>query len=145
MEGINNSEHKSKFQYSSESPPLRSELSTSSSHWQEKSRDRKRKKLSSSPDCEWGKSYKNKDSSERIKKQMNDRKVEVIDEPNEDEPSDITGCSQQITAALHQQIAATVPQTQPIMHQPPIFTGPYPPYGYKAPENYMDHSKVIMQ
>ncbi|GFY43963.1 ecto-NOX disulfide-thiol exchanger 1 [Trichonephila inaurata madagascariensis] len=137
MEG-NNSEPKNKFQYSSEGLTSRSTSSTSNSHWQDKSRDRKVKKRSPTPDEDWDKSSKFKDMLERIKKETNDKKMDVKDEQKEEQKSDIAGPSHQITASLQQQIAATVPQAQPIIHQPPICSGPYSSYGYGPSESYMD-------
>lgn len=134
MEANDNSEQKSELQSSTESTPSRPGQSSSNTHLQDKSRDRKHKKRSRSPENDWN--VKNKDSSEKLKKQKNDKIEE--DKQNGNQSYDVSGPSQQMATALPQQMAVTVPPNQPIMHQPPMYTSPYPPFGFGAPDNYMD-------
>ncbi|GFR00807.1 ecto-NOX disulfide-thiol exchanger 1 [Trichonephila clavata] len=144
MEASNNSEHKNEFQYSSESTTSRSGQSSSSTHLQDKPRDRKHKKRSRSPENDWNASSKSKDTSDRLKKQKNDKMEEINgnNQINGNQSYDVSGQSRHMAAALQQQMAATIPLNQPVMHPPPIYTNFYPPphFGFAPGDSYVDAS-----
>ncbi|GFU62766.1 ecto-NOX disulfide-thiol exchanger 2 [Nephila pilipes] len=137
MEENNNSDFESELQYSGESSTSHSGQS-SNNQLHVKSRDRKNKKRSRSPENDWNKPCKNKDTSERMKIQKtNDAKDD--DKRNGNQPYEVMGTAQ-MPNPLHQRMAVTISPTPTMMHQPPIYTGPYPPYAFGPQENFIDHN-----
>ncbi|GFU25548.1 uncharacterized protein NPIL_605421, partial [Nephila pilipes] len=138
MEENNNSDFESELQYSGESSTSHSGQS-SNNQLHVKSRDRKNKKRSRSPENDWNKPCKNKDTSERMNIQKtNDAKDD--DKRNENQPYEVLNTAQ-MPNPLHQRMAVTISPTPTMMHQPPIYKGPYPPYAFGPQENFIDHNQ----
>ncbi|GFY13783.1 ecto-NOX disulfide-thiol exchanger 1 [Trichonephila clavipes] len=134
MEANNNSEHKNESQYSNESSTSRSGQPSSSTHLQDKPRDRKHKKRSRSPENDWNAASKNKDTSERSKKQNNSGNDQIIG----NQSYDVSGPSRQMATPLHQ-MAATIPPNPQVMHQQHLYPSSYPPhFGYGPADNFAD-------
>ncbi|GFV65917.1 hypothetical protein TNCV_1531321 [Trichonephila clavipes] len=139
MEANNNSEHKNESQYSIESSTSRSGQPSSSTHLQDKPRDRKHKKRSCSHENDWNAASINRDTSDRLKKQKN---INGNDQINGNQSYDVSGPSRQMATPLHQK-AATIPPNQQVMHQQPLYPSSYPPhFGYGSGDNFADHNVV---
>ncbi|GFX52603.1 ecto-NOX disulfide-thiol exchanger 1 [Trichonephila clavipes] len=134
MEANNNSEHKNESQYSNESSTSRSGQPSSSTHLQDKPRYRKHKKRSLSHENDWNAASKNKDTSERLKKQKNRGNDQIIG----NQSYDVSGPSRQMATPLHQ-MAATIPPNPQVMHQQRLYPSSYPPhFGYGPTNNFAD-------
>ncbi|GFY13759.1 ecto-NOX disulfide-thiol exchanger 1 [Trichonephila clavipes] len=101
---------------------------------QDKLRDRKHKKRSRSPENDWNAASKNKDTSERSKKQNNSGNDQIIG----NQSYDVSGPSRQMATPLHQ-MAAAIPPSPQVMHQQPLYPSSHPPhFGYGPGENLVD-------
>ncbi|GFU79655.1 hypothetical protein TNCV_1534311 [Trichonephila clavipes] len=137
MEANNNSEHKNESQYSIESSTSRSGQPSSSTHLQDKPRDRKHKKRSCSPENDWNAASINIDTSDRLKKQKN---INGNYQINGNQSYDVSGPSRQMATPLHQK-AVTIPPNQQVMHQQPLYPSSYPPhFGYGSGDNFADRN-----